>query len=227
MRKGSDFISRKPLGPYPCVIWDFNGTLIDDKWIAIEINIEMNRKRGKQELTSEYYLEQFTHPPKDFYMKMGYTFEDEPYEQVSREFLSEYAKRQGKAALSDGVIPALEAFQEAGMKQLIISAHKEELLREQVRGLGIEPFFSHIIGTKDDVVTGKVERALDFASQAGFDLSQAVFVGDTDHDLETARALGCDCVLYSGGHQAKARLEQSGVPVFETMQEAARWILGQ
>jgi len=34
-----------------------------------------------------------------------------------------------------------------------------------------------------------------------------VMVGDTQHDAEVAKALGTKCVLYTGGHQSRARLE--------------------
>lgn len=31
-------------------------------------------------------------------------------------------------------------------------------------------------------------------------------VGDTIHDAEVAKALGAQCVLYTGGHQSRERL---------------------
>ena len=32
-------------------------------------------------------------------------------------------------------------------------------------------------------------------------------IGDTDHDAEAAKAMGTKCVLYTGGHQSRRRLE--------------------
>ncbi|HEY0713505.1 MAG TPA: HAD hydrolase-like protein [Polyangia bacterium] len=35
-------------------------------------------------------------------------------------------------------------------------------------------------------------------------------VGDTLHDLDLARALGCRALLYAGGHQHRDRLAAAG-----------------
>lgn len=210
---------------YTHVIWDFNGTLLDDCQLAVNINCEMNKKRNKPEVSSDFYRDNFLHPPSEFYIRMGYTFEEEPYEAVSREFISEYACRQHQALLTAGVTEALEAFARAGLSQLVISAHLENLLTAHIKDLGIAENFTHLIGTSESVVSGKVERALQFASENAMDFSKAVFLGDTDHDLETAKALGCDCVLYSGGHQSGWRLRELGCPVYDTMAEIVAHVL--
>lgn len=212
---------------YTYLIWDFNGTLLDDSRLASDINCRMNLKRGKPEISYEFYREHFTHPPIDYYYKMGYTFEEESYDQVSREFITEYSRYQHLATLSQGVLPVLEQVKQAGLQQLIISAHKQNLLQEHVKELGISPYFSHVIGSDSSVIIGKVERALKFAKEEDMDLSKAVFFGDTIHDLETARALGCDCLLYSGGHQARVCLEGYGVEVFDSIKEMGDWVLAK
>ena len=42
-------------------------------------------------------------------------------------------------------------------------------------------------------------------------------VGDTDHDLEVANALGIRCVLFSGGHQPREKLAAAGAPVIDDL----------
>ena len=44
-------------------------------------------------------------------------------------------------------------------------------------------------------------------AQSGIDPAACVMVGDTQHDAEVAAALGTGCVLYTGGHQSRKRLE--------------------
>jgi len=44
-----------------------------------------------------------------------------------------------------------------------------------------------------------------------------LFVGDTVHDHEVARAIGADCVLIPGGHHPRTKLEKTGVPVLEDL----------
>lgn len=50
-----------------------------------------------------------------------------------------------------------------------------------------------------------------------FDRSEVLLIGDTLHDYETAREIGCDCILNSRGHQNRERILRSGVPVVESL----------
>lgn len=212
---------------YSHIIWDFNGTLIDDLDIAVSINCQMNLDRGRPQVDRQFYLDHFTHPPIRFYEAMGYTFQEEPYEEVSRDFIRRYTQRQGEAKLNPGVPQALEAFRRAGLPQMILSAHTQKLLRAQVEELGIGRYFCHIIGTQDQVVTGKVERALAFAREEGLDLGRALLIGDTTHDFETAQALGCSCALCALGHQSRAQLAATGVRVYDSLEELVGEVTGE
>jgi phosphoglycolate phosphatase len=44
-------------------------------------------------------------------------------------------------------------------------------------------------------------------------------IGDTLHDAEVARELGCKCVLVAAGHQSEKRLRISGFPVVASLKE--------
>ena len=204
------------------IIWDFNGTLVNDAYLGAQINNELNQEHGLPRLEEEYYRDHFTHPPRIFYEEIGYDFSRESYDELSREFMRRYVARQGKVQLTRGVRENLDEFARRGVRQFIVSAHSQELLLEHTAALGIDHYFEQIIGTDSTVVTGKVQRAQQFAAQSGIDFTQAIFIGDTDHDQETAQALGCRCLLYSGGHQSRRRLERCGLPVLDDMLEVRR-----
>lgn len=206
------------------IIWDFNGTLVNDAYLGAQINNELNLEHGLAPLDPEYYRDHFSHPPRIFYEEIGYDFSRESYDELSREFMRRYVARQGEVKLTDGVRENLEAFAQKGARQFIVSAHSQELLLEHTAQLGIDHYFEQIIGTDSTVVTGKVQRALQFAAQSGIDFSHAIFIGDTDHDKETAQALGCRCLLYSGGHQSRRRLERCDLPVADDMLEVRRLV---
>ena len=53
----------------------------------------------------------------------------------------------------------------------------------------------------------------------GADPARCLMVGDTDHDAETARAMGVRCILYAGGHQTRARLEATGCAVIDRLED--------
>jgi phosphoglycolate phosphatase len=44
-------------------------------------------------------------------------------------------------------------------------------------------------------------------------------VGDTLHDAEVAEQCGFDCILFSGGHVSKQRLETKGKIIVDSLSE--------
>ena len=52
--------------------------------------------------------------------------------------------------------------------------------------------------------------------------NEAMFVGDTLHDYEVARAMGVGCVLVSCGHQCVEVLGQAGVPIVSSVKDIIR-----
>ena len=68
------------------ILWDYNGTIINDMELCLNVEKFMLRERGMfAEYTMEDYRDLFCFPVKDYYLKIGYTFENETYEEVSRE----------------------------------------------------------------------------------------------------------------------------------------------
>jgi len=51
-----------------------------------------------------------------------------------------------------------------------------------------------------------------------------LFIGDTEHDLEVANAIGSHCALLSWGHSSTERLENRGINVFDAMSDLKSWI---
>ena len=82
--------------------------------------------------------------------------------------------------------------------------------------------FDDILGLGDVYAVSKVQLAKDYLSRKGYDPADTVFLGDTSHDAEVARAIGCRCLLISGGHQCDAVLRQvPGVEVLPSLRAAA------
>ena len=77
---------------FDLVIWDWNGTLLDDTDMCYGIANEMLIERGMNRMQGiEEYRRHFMFPVIDYYRRMGYTFETEPFENISREFVAMYA----------------------------------------------------------------------------------------------------------------------------------------
>ena len=206
--------------PLPTLlIWDFNGTILDDGLLLVETNNKLNRDRGIPEISYAYYRDYFDHPPRPFYEGMGYDFSKENYDEVSREFLDLYEEKQQSAPLMPHVLDCLRWAAERHIPQIILSAHQQSLLEAQLQRLGIAHYFAHVSGESSHVIGGKIDRARALAQSGAFDFSKAFLIGDTTHDYDSAKAMGCSCVLYSGGHQSLSRLQQADAPVIASLEE--------
>ncbi len=209
------------------LIWDFNGTILDDADLCLAIENEMLAERGMPTITKEWYLNHFSFPIRTYYEMMGYTFETESYERVSEFFMERYNARFDACPLREGVLDTLKAFRNAGIPQTLLSVTQQEDLRRQAARLGVAPFFTELLGQVDIMGHSKVERAREYITRIGVDPLDALFIGDTDHDAEAAHAVGCPCALLTNGHQSEAVLSRCGVPIYESAKALMNAVLSK
>ncbi|NLI53317.1 MAG: HAD family hydrolase [Clostridiales bacterium] len=205
---------------YDLVIWDWNGTLLDDTEMCYRIANEMLVERGMSPLPQlEDYRSIFTFPVIDYYRRMGYTFETEPFEDISRQFVSVYAERFPACPLQTCAEEALCAVLETGARQVLLSATGQDKLDDQVRHFGLNRYFDRVIGGSNNLAHGKADYAVDFLNESGVSPARALFVGDTDHDFEIASSIGCASALLVSGHQTKEHLASLGATLIESLCE--------
>ena len=203
------------------IIWDWNGTILDDALVCKTIANIMLSERGIPALADmDAYRAVFGFPIKGYYEKMGYRFGpgDEPYESVADEFILWYDKLYRTAALRPGIVDFLDRRKGEGYRQVLLSATRYDQLAEQVAAFGsVGDRFEQKLGHTDHYAFSKAALAKAFIESEGIPRARALFIGDTDHDFEVSSAIGCPCVLLEGGHQSRARLEAVGVPVLRDL----------
>jgi len=99
----------------------------------------------------------------------------------------------------------------------VLSASRRDYLIEQVSARGLQGFFTELLGLADIYGVSKVQLGTDYLRRTGIDPAACVMVGDTDHDAAVAAAIGATCVLYTGGHQSRARLEKASPYVIDDL----------
>ena len=205
---------------FDLVIWDWNGTLLDDTQMCYNIANEMRQERGMDLMQGvEEYRKYFTFPVVDYYRRMGYSFETEPFENISRQFVSLYAARYPSSALQPCAKEALSAVLESGARQVLLSATGQDRLDEQVEFFQLNGYFERVIGNSNNLAHGKADYAKEFLRESGVDPARALFVGDTDHDFEIASSIGCGCALLTAGHQTIEHLSTLGATLVSTLCE--------
>lgn len=204
---------------YTDIIWDFNGTLLDDVRAGIDAVNDMLARRGLAIIDSvEQYRELFCFPIIDYYAKLGFDFEKEDYYNVlAPEWVALYLENYKQSALNAGAEQTLQALDELDYTQTLLSATELEMLKGQLRDLGLERKFAEVWGLDNIHAGGKIGTAR--AWRAAHPQARALFVGDSVHDWEVAHAVGADCVLFCGGHQNRQTLSACGCPMIDRLEQ--------
>ncbi len=209
------------------VVWDWNGTLLNDNWLSLKaINILL-LKYGLPAIEKEKYLELFAFPVIDYYRKLGFDFEKIPFEVVGTEFIEEYTKRMYDANLQDGARETLEHFLEIGISQSLLSAAKQKMLEDLMEYHDLEKYFIKISGLNDHYANSKVDIGKSWINELHFEPDEILLIGDTLHDVEVADEIGTKCVLIAQGHATYDRLKSSGRNVFHNLNEFKGWFIKQ
>ena len=200
------------------IFWDWNGPLVADVPLVVRVNNEVFARHGYRQTTQEEYRRLFRFPVIDYYRDLG--VKDEDFPAIAREWNEGYVAGFHEVPLAPGAVEALRRFRQAGFRQVIVSASQRDQLRRQVVSFPeLEGLFDEVLGLHDVYAVSKVQLAKDYLAQSGVDSADAVFLGDTNHDAEVARAIGCRCCLISGGHQNDEVLSHSGAPVLKSLTE--------
>jgi phosphoglycolate phosphatase len=204
------------------VLWDWNGTLLDDLWLAVRSANVLLARRGLPLLTRESYLASFGFPVSAYYASIGFDFDKEEFDVLSAEYVAEYEAAIGECRLQPGAIEILDRLAGLGCIQSVLSASHLGFLDEALRQFGIRERFFDIAGLDNKNAHGKTDVGRLLIDRLGADSDRTLLVGDTLHDCEVARALGCGCVLFTGGHQNRSRLEGCGVPLVDRLEDVVK-----
>lgn len=213
------------------ILWDWNGTLLDDTDAALKTLNIMIAERGGKPIEMPFYLDNFAFPVRPFYDKIGIVARDEDeWNYIAREYHEVYLRQQ--KALNRGAFAALEAAKAAGCRQSIVSALRQDLLEEETKHYGVAGYFDYLYGSNNLDGASKLSRARELMARlaaggvrhAATCDSSFVLIGDALHDKEVADALGIPCVMCAQGSHAAWRL-RAVAPTVDTLEEAVRTAL--
>jgi phosphoglycolate phosphatase len=197
------------------IIWDWNGTLIDDAWLFVELMNEELSVRFLPLINVSDYREKFTFPVKKYYESLGFNFQNESFKEVGYNFIQKFKKRKFDAQLFPKSLEILEFARTLMIGQSIVSAQEHRLLNKTVRYYKIDHFFDSICGIEHYYADNKIKIARSVRKNINFDDGEILMIGDSAHDSEVAHALNIKCILFSGGHYAKNRLLKYNNPIID------------
>ncbi len=208
---------------YKHIIWDWNGTLLNDCWLCVAVINDMLAPRGLPAMTEARYRDVFDFPVKDYYVRLGFDFQREAFEKVAIEFIDVYHARWHECELQPGTREILPACAKLGMSQSVLSAMEHNSLVRMIGYFQLEQHFKELVGIDDHYADGKIENGKRHLRQLGLQPAEVLFIGDTVHDFDVATAIGVDCLLLAHGHHATERLNATGARTLDSLAD----ILGE
>lgn len=214
---------------YEHIIWDWNGTLLNDVDLCVAIVNNMlsaHHEKTTKEITCDYYRSIFDFPVIQYYERVGFDFTKESFDDLCVKFIGDYRSRASELKLHSQVFEVLSNIEGAGFQQSILSAAKQDGLQQMVRNHQLDHFFQHIIGENDHYAHGKVfnaQRLRHTLKESNH--HKLLLIGDTTHDFEVAQAMEADCVLVAHGHHSHQKLQQTGAKVVDSLEELIEVII--
>ena len=199
------------------IVFDWNGTLIDDAWIFVDILNALLKKRKLNEIDIIEYQEMFCFPLSDFYQNLGFDVAPDAFNKLKEDFVFEYNKRQFLAHLYPDSMDTLHKIKSHNVQLSILSASNQQILSSLTNFYSIDCFFSHILGVNNYEAVGKEDLGVNLLKNLSESKCDIAMVGDTDLDYKISQKLGIDCILISRGHQTHKRLSALGCPVVHSL----------
>ncbi len=202
---------------YTHVIWDFNGTVLDDVRLGMDSVNRMLADRGLAVIPdTDAYRKIFGFPIDEYYRRLGFDFEREDYDTVlAPEWVALYVAGEETCPLNHGVMETIGAIRSKGIPQVMLSASNLPQLERQLHRLGLAQAFEEVMGL--DNIHARSKTALAVAWMERHPGARPLFVGDTVHDADVATAVGADCVLFFGGHQHESVLKTRERPLIASI----------
>lgn len=207
------------------ILWDWNGTLLDDTEICRAALNDMLRARHLPEVDLPYFKDHFAFPSRRFYEELGIRVLDAEWLAIAQEYHDLYHKY--KTHLNAETVEVLKVARAAGVGQSIISALRQDFLSRETHDFGIADYFDHVYGVDNLDGGTKLDRARALMALLKTEGKSAPFVliGDSLHDKEVADALGVQCILFGGGSHSLHRLA-AVAPAFNTLSACLNAALG-
>ncbi len=135
-------------------------------------------------------------------------------DEVCAEYAAHYKHNDTvKTKPYDGITEAIERLRSAGVKTAVVS-NKADFAVRDLCGVYFPGLFDAYVGERKGIRRKPApDSVLEVLRMLGIEAKDAVYVGDSEVDLETAAACGMDCVAVSWGYKGRAFLEEMNAPL--------------
>ncbi|MGY4769588.1 HAD family hydrolase [Kribbella sp. CWNU-51] len=204
------------------VVWDWNGTLLDDNQVVLTAVNEVCAGFGRAELSWSEWQAAYGRPLRATYERMlGRALDDEEWARVDKLFHDRYDALLHTCGLAAGVTDALRQWNDSGRSQSLLSMWFHTRLTPTIEEFGLTQYFTRIDGLAGDVGgDSKADSLIRHLEAQNLNPADVVLIGDVVDDAHAARSAGAHSILVTTGAMSRPALESTGAPVTNTVTEA-------
>jgi phosphoglycolate phosphatase len=207
IQKFADFVRA-----YDVVVWDWNGTLLNDSGHTLKVICRILKEEGLPEISIDQYRKHFGFPISKYYQSLGLPSEGPEFDRVAHRFVNGYRDFYDELELYKDALSLLDTVKSLSIKQYVLSAAQLDDLKMQMGKFEISHYFEDLSGATDIYAHGKIEQAKVmkryFESK---NYKKGLYIGDTDHDYEVSQVLGFDFCFSKEGHQCESKIDLTKV----------------
>ncbi len=204
---------------YKVLIWDFNGTLIDDIDAALASVNDMLKRRNLPVINFEQYASYVDTPIIKFYEHIFDDLYSMNFDEIALEFNEGYENHLKERAVMGNSEEVLGYFNNLGKLQTVISATHIDKVTKRLGEFGLTDYFDRILAHDNLIAEDKTHLAVRYFAEKGINPKEAIVIGDCVADFKMAMAIGCDCVLTTQGHQSRKEFAETTAIVIDSLTE--------
>ncbi|MGA1238273.1 MAG: HAD family hydrolase [Limisphaerales bacterium] len=181
------------------VILDWSGTLVDDLPIVMEATNAALARVGRAPMSCEEFRAEFRLPVRAFYDRL---FPGLPWEALQEAFHGRFERVHERVEPLAHAREFLEFLRSAGCRVFLLTSVPDRYLHAQMGRVGWGEYFEGLWTEaldKREVIRERVEGL-------GLLAEETLMVGDMEHDVEAARAMGCWAAVVLTGYQFESDL---------------------
>ncbi len=206
------------------VFFDFNGTIIDDVELCLNLLNEILVSQNKNTIDLKKYKNIFCFPIKHYYELAGVDFNINSYEELSKWFIKEYQPQSFNCKLFPNLKETVLKLKDKGIMVGVLSASEKNNLIEQLKKFNIYNLFDVVLGLDNIHAASKIDIAKEFIQSNKINPKEILFVGDTTHDYSVASEIGGKILLFTQGHQSKEVLMKTNATLISDLSEVLEYI---
>lgn len=196
------------------LIFDWSGTISDDRRPVYEANMLILERHQKSRLSFDGWLSHSAMTAHDFLEQMG--IPGSPAE-LNDLYMDSFSKIES-SGVSPFIYPdardVLLSLLDANYRIAILSSHPKRFLHEEVKHYNLNSVFEAVRGGS----TNKVTSLTELCNEINVSPSDAMYIGDTIFDIRSSKAAGlCSAGICTGYHQKEILTLENPDHLFDTL----------